>query len=108
MLPIIGQELFCEYEDVMSRSNLFSKCRLNASERARLPDDFLNVCSWVHIYFAWRPNLQDEAENHIMELAVAGDAQAVVTNNVGDFRSAELNFPGILILTPKEAGRQIL
>lgn len=71
-------------------------------------DDFLSVCSWVHIYFGWRRNLRDEADNHIVELAVAGDAQAVVTNNVSDFRSAELNFPGILILTPKEAGSQLL
>ena len=108
LLPIIGQSLYCEYEDVMGRSNLFSKCPLNASERARLLDDFLSVCSWVHIYFGWRPNLRDEADNHIVELAVAGDAQAVVTNNLSDFRSAALNFPGILILTPKEAGSQLL
>jgi len=37
------------------------------------------------IYFLWRPNLRDEADNHLVELAVAGGAQAVVTRNKRDF-----------------------
>ena len=108
LAPIMGQALLSEYEDVMSRSNLFSNCPLSSSERAAFLDDFLSVCAWVSIYFGWRPNLRDEADNHVLELAIAGNASAVITNNVKDFQFAELHFPDILILSPKQAGKRFL
>jgi hypothetical protein len=27
-------------------------------------DAFLSVCHWQKVYYAWRPNLPDEADNH--------------------------------------------
>jgi hypothetical protein len=50
--------------------------------------------------YRWRPNLSDEGDNHVLELAVvAGDAP-IVTFNRRDFRSGELRFPGIIFQTP--------
>jgi uncharacterized protein len=63
---------------------------------------FLSVCKWVEIYFSWRPNLPDEADNHIVELAVAGGATVIVTNNVRHFRLGDLRFPGVRAVTPRE------
>lgn len=37
-----------------------------------------------------------------MELAVAGNADVIVTNNIRDFAHGELIFPTIQILTPKQ------
>jgi hypothetical protein len=37
------------------------------------------VCSSVP---RWRPNLRDEGDNHLVELAIAGGAEAIVTYNV--------------------------
>jgi len=51
---------------------------------------------------SWRPNLPDEGDNHIVELAVAGGAAMIVTNNVRDFRGAELRFPRVRIVAPRE------
>jgi len=56
----------------------------------------------VPIYYLWRPNLPDEADNCLLELAVAGNAAWIVTHNVRDFRNAELNFPEIRIIIPEE------
>jgi hypothetical protein len=56
----------------------------------------------VEIYFSWRPNLPDEGDNHIVELAVAGGAEMIVTNNVRDFRRAQLRFPGPRTVSPRE------
>jgi predicted nucleic acid-binding protein len=50
----------------------------------------------------WRPNLQDEGDNFLVELALAGNANSIITNNIRDLRSAELKFPGMNIVTPEQ------
>ena len=62
----------------------------------------LRRARWVEIYFSWRPNLTDEGDNHLIELAVAGGAEALITRNIGDFKRAELKFPNLAILTPEQ------
>lgn len=74
---------------------------LTREERAQFLEDFAAVCEWTEIYYSWRPNLADEADNYVLELAVAGGAEAIVTRNVRDFHRAELKFPRISILSPK-------
>ena len=64
--------MLAEFEDVLSRDLLFEHWVLTRSERERLFDAFLAVCRWVRVYYGWRPNLADEADNHLVELAVAG------------------------------------
>ncbi|HEV2349206.1 MAG TPA: putative toxin-antitoxin system toxin component, PIN family [Terriglobia bacterium] len=100
--PLIGQALFLEYEDVLGRRHLFRSCPLSQGERQEFFAAFLSVCEWVEIYFSWRPNLPDEGENHIVELAVAGGAEVIVTNNGRDFRRAQLRFPGLRTVSPHE------
>jgi uncharacterized protein len=101
--PLIGEALFLEYEDVLGRGHLYSSSPLSKREREELFAAFLSVCEWVEIYFSWRPNLPDEGDNHIVELAVAGGAVMIVTHNVRDFRRAQLRFPGLRALRPQEA-----
>jgi putative PIN family toxin of toxin-antitoxin system len=74
--PIMGQALLSEYEDLMGRRQLFRNSLLSARERNRLFEAFLSVCEWVQIYYGWRPNLRDEADNHLLELAIAGGASS--------------------------------
>ncbi|WP_368500055.1 PIN domain-containing protein, partial [Moraxella sp.] len=38
----------------------------------------LSICEWVRIFYLWRPNLKDEGDNHLIELAVAGNANIIV------------------------------
>ena len=106
--PIMGQSLFLEYEDVLGREPIFRKSPLSAAERRELFEALLSVCDWVHVYYLWRPNLRDEGDNHILELAIAGGDVAIVTNNVADFRSADLRFPDLRVLTPRAALRELI
>jgi putative PIN family toxin of toxin-antitoxin system len=100
--PLMGVALFAEYEDVLSRGALFDGCRLSADEREELLDIFIARCEWRRVYFAWRPNLPDEADNHLIELAIAGSATHVVTRNLRDFARTELSFPGLRIVKPED------
>ncbi len=105
--PLMGVALFAEYEDVLRRDRLFGASRLSAREREELFDIFLGACVWTHIYYGWRPNLADEADNHLIELAVAGTAEVIVTRNVRDLRRAELRFPGLDVITPVQCLRRM-
>jgi putative PIN family toxin of toxin-antitoxin system len=100
--PLMGAALFAEYEDVLARDELFATSRLNPREREELLDIFMARCNWTRIYFAWRPNLPDEADNHLVELAVAGGARYIVTRNLRDFRRSEFDFPGLAVLSPDD------
>ena len=73
--PLIGNALFLEYEDVLSREKLFAAAPVGPEDREALLDAFLGACQWIEIVFLWRPNLPDEADNHPVELAVAGNAE---------------------------------
>nr|VFK09776.1 MAG: PIN domain [Candidatus Kentron sp. LPFa]VFK25984.1 MAG: PIN domain [Candidatus Kentron sp. LPFa] len=63
------------------------------------------MCQWVPIHYLWRPNSKDEGDNFLIELALAGNASIIVTNNVRDFRSMELHFSGLRVLTPEQVLR---
>ncbi len=105
--PLMGAALFAEYEDVVGREKLFSAARLSRQERDAVFDIFISVCSWTQIYYGWRPNLADESDNHLIELAVAGGADAIVTRNVRDLQKAELRFPGLTVMTPMQCLSQL-
>jgi len=98
----MGAALFAEYEDVLGRNELFELCRLDLAERNELLDIFLAAWIWTRIYYAWRPNLPDEADNHPVELAVAGGARFVVRRNLRDVAGMELKFPGLRVVSPED------
>lgn len=104
---LMGAALLAEYEDVLRRAELFKNCRLTLEERDELLDIFLASCSWTRIYYGWRPNLPDEGDNHLVELAVAGGAKRIVTHNLRDLRSKELKFPDILAVTPEDFLKEV-
>ena len=100
--PLISTALFLEYETVSERKNIRQLCPLNDGEIREFIAAFLTVCEWVQIHYLWRPNLKDEGDNFLIELAVAGNAELILTNNVRDLRNAELSFDNLDIAAPHE------
>lgn len=106
-MPLMGTALLSEYEDVLGRAELFRNCRLTIDEREELLDIFLAACHWTRIYFGWRPNLPDEGDNHLVELAVAGGASRIVTHNLRDLQGKELKFPDLVAMTPEDFLKEV-
>lgn len=100
--PLMGNALFAEYHDVVNRNNITNRCPLSDLEKTNLLAAFMSVCQWVRVYYLWRPNLPDEADNHLIELAVAGNAEIIATRNIKDFKRSQLKFPQLRILKPEE------
>ena len=100
--PLLGVALFAEYEDLFNRFDVMKLCPLSPKDRRALLESFLSVCEWVKVYYLWRPNLPDEGDNHLIELAVAGGAETIITQNTRDIRGGQLRFDSLKILTPKQ------
>jgi uncharacterized protein len=100
--PLMGAALFHEYEDLLGRSVLLAKSPLKPRDRENLFAAFLSVAEWIKVYFLWRPNLPDEADNHLIELALAGAAQTIVTDNLNDLQQGELRFSDLKIQSPRQ------
>jgi putative PIN family toxin of toxin-antitoxin system len=100
--PLMGAALLAKYEELLGRESIWRGARLTDAERETILGIFLSICQWTRIYYAWRPNLGDEADNHLIELAVAGQANYLIIRNVRDLRGGELKFPHISVVTPTQ------
>lgn len=92
--------LFLEYEAVLKRPEQLMVGRRSEA----MVDAFLDALSLrtesVHLHFLWRPQLRDPADEMVLETALNGRADALVTFNVSDFAPAgRFGFP---VWTPRE------
>ena len=98
----MGNALFAEYESLIHRQKVMHQCPLSPAEIIALFEAFISICQWIDTYYLWRPNLKDEADNHLIEIAIAGNAEAIVTQNFKDYANAELLFPQLSIVKPEQ------
>jgi putative PIN family toxin of toxin-antitoxin system len=75
---------------------------LSASDVGVFIDAVLAMIEPVESHFQWRPQLRDPADELVLEAAINGRAEALVTFNRRDFGAAPARF-GIDLLTPGEA-----
>jgi len=100
--PLISNTLFAEYEDVTNRENIINLCSISEQERRNLLNAYYSICHWVSIHYLWRPNIRDEGDNFLIELAIAENAKYIITNNINDFKNMQLKFPSLQIITPEQ------
>lgn len=98
--PVFGNALWLEYEELLGRAVWTDAT--TSQERLQVLAALAQVGRWVDIYYGWRPNLPDEADNHLIELAMAGGAAAIITHSVRDVRRGELLSNGLQVLTPAD------
>ena len=103
--PLFGNALWLEYEDLLSRPAWTDNTA--HAERLEVMKALATAGKWVSIYYGWRPNLPDEGDNHLIELAVAGNAKAIVTYNVRDLQRGQLLWPQLRILTPEDCLKEL-
>lgn len=98
--PVFGNALWLEYEDLLGRDVWGSLT--TATERQQVLAALAKTGRWVTVYFGWRPNLPDEGDNHLIELAVAANAPVIVTHNVRDVARGELIWNALRVITPAQ------
>ncbi|MBX3570685.1 MAG: PIN domain-containing protein [Rhizobiaceae bacterium] len=96
--PLLATALWLECEDVGGR-NIWTPGTA-AEERRTILAALARSGSRVTIRFDWRPDMPDEGDNHLIELAIAGHASTIVTHNIRDIARGELVWSHLRVMTP--------
>ncbi len=103
---LISVGMILEYEAVLKRAEHLSVAGLLMSDVDDLLDAFCIFARPITNHFRWRPVLTDPDDDLVLETAVNGRANVIVTFNVFDFQRAKILF-GIDVQRPGEALRRL-
>ena len=104
--PLVSVPLVLEYESVLTRREHLEASGLDYGEAIQLVTAFCIKGKPVHLANRLRPQLIDPDDEFVLETAVHGKADCIVTLNVRDFYRAARNF-GVRVLKPGEALERI-
>ena len=99
---LVSVPLGMEYEAVCSESEHRLAAGLSEREVEIFLDALLAMAEPVKTHFLWRPQLRDPGDEMVLEAAVNGRADALVTFNVRDFGTVPARF-GVELMIPREA-----
>jgi len=111
-LSLIAEDAFClvlsvplvlEYEEVAKRQA--RSLGLSHSDIDDIIDYLCSIGEHRRIFFLWRPLLRDPHDDHVLELAVEAQADAIVTYNVRGFGLARTF--GLDVQTPQQLLRRL-
>jgi predicted nucleic acid-binding protein len=98
--------LFLEYEDVLKRPEQIAVHGISMRGLDHVLEDLASLTVAVHVDFQWRPQLHDAKDEMVLEAALNGRANRLVTHNLADFRVAGERF-GLKISRPNEFLREM-
>lgn len=96
----LNHKLYLEYESVLNRDAILSLIGAEPEEISMILDALIALARESEPWYLWRPNLRDESDNFILELAVSTSA-ILITKNLDDFKSGELKFPELAVMSPQ-------
>lgn len=99
---VVSVPLMFEYEAVATRAEHLKQAGLVIGDVAAILDAVAAVAIPTRLAFLWRPLLRDADDDMVLETAVNGRVDAIVTFNIRDFAEAALKFD-LQILSPGQA-----
>jgi putative PIN family toxin of toxin-antitoxin system len=99
---LLSVPLMLEYEAVLKRPEHLRTAGATGEEVDTILDAIAAAGVPVTLNFSWRPELSDPADEMVLEAAVNGQADLVVTFNLTHLRHAARRF-GMLAIRPSEA-----
>ena len=103
---LLSVPLAMEYEAVCLRPEHQLATGLSEQEVRIFVDAVIAIAEPVKIHYLWRPQLRDPSDEMVLETAVNGRANLLITFNVRDYGTAPARF-GIEVMTPREAVERI-
>lgn len=106
VVPLATPPLFLEYEDVLKRPEHQLAHGLDSSQVDEFLAEFAALVEPVEVHFFWRPQGRDPNDEMVLEAAINGQADALVTYNVRDFEVMAKRFE-IPVIQPAELLRKV-
>ena len=103
---LLSVSLALEYEAICSEAEHRLAAGLSARETDLFVDAIVAMAEPVTAHFLWRPQLHDPGDEMILEAAVHGRANLLVTFNTRDFGVVPARF-GIEVVVPRDALERI-
>lgn len=95
--PVLSPTLWAEYQDLAHRSSVIP-ATVSQATRDTICDLVLANARLQRVHYRWRTQLPDPGDAHVLEVAVAGQVEYIITHNIKDLRPA-ISF-GITAITP--------
>ena len=106
-VTLLSVPLALEYEAVCCDPVQREASDLTEEEARTVVSAICSVAEPIFPWFLWRPQLRDPADEMVLETAINGNADAVVTFNTRDYGDAPSRF-GLALLSPRDALTRIL
>lgn len=103
---LLSVPLALEYEAVLKRPEQIAASHGTVQEIDKLLAALIAGARPVYRSFFWRPLLRDADDDMVLEAALSGRADLLVTFNLRDFEPAASNL-GISVVTPRDALKRI-
>jgi putative PIN family toxin of toxin-antitoxin system len=103
---VVSVALFLEYEEVIRRPEQRLVHGLEDNDIEALLDIWASLFVRADINYRWRPQLSDSTDEMVLEAAVNGSVDAIVTFNKADFLPTVSTF-GIEVWTPVDLLRKL-
>jgi putative PIN family toxin of toxin-antitoxin system len=101
LVLLASPPLFLEYEDVLGRPEQRLIHGLTPEAIGEFLAELAALVEPVDIHFLWRPQVGDPSDEMVLEAAINGRADALVTYNIKHFEAPGNRF-GIPILRPAD------
>jgi putative PIN family toxin of toxin-antitoxin system len=99
---LLSVPLVIEYEAVLTRPEQLTASKLRVGEVGTVLDMLVSVARPVRLSFRWRPVLGDPSDDMVLETAVNGGAELLVTFNHRHFSVAAHEFQ-LEVVSPAQA-----
>ncbi|MEO8660611.1 MAG: putative toxin-antitoxin system toxin component, PIN family [Bryobacteraceae bacterium] len=99
---LVSVPLMVEYQAVLTRPEHLTASGLTAADVNEILDGIAGAITPVRLRFLWRPKLSDPADEMVLETAVNGGADSLVTFNIRHLAVAARGF-GIRVMRPADA-----
>ena len=103
---VLSVALALEFEAVCNDPSQRIASGLSEEEVNQIISSLCTVADPVSVHLLWRPQLRDPGDEMVLEAAINGYADALVTFNQRDFGDVPSRF-GIALLTPQQALRSL-
>jgi putative PIN family toxin of toxin-antitoxin system len=103
---LMSTALLLEYEAVLTRPTVLSMIGLDGPAVITVLDELAGLCVPVAMDYRWRPVAADPDDDMVVETAINGRADLIVTFNVGDMRAGAKQF-GIATVRPAAVLRRL-